>query len=88
MPGDGVEQSAVIMRFKMVKAGDIQPWMTVKAVNTKRSLDVRLREDRPSRHRMVGGQHIHVVSASAKLVGHHVADELISPEIMRRIQVG
>ena len=88
MAGDCVEQRTIITSFEALETGDIQPGMTVKAMKTKSTLDVLLSGDGPSRHRKVGGQHIHVVSASAKLVGHHVADELISPEIMRRIQVG
>ena len=88
MAGDGVEQRAVIISFEALEAGDIQPRVTIKAVDTKRSLDVRLGRKCPTRDRMVGGEHIHVVSASAKLVRHHVADKLISPEIMRRIQIG
>ena len=88
MPGDRVEQRAIIISFEVLKAGDIQPGMTVKAVNTKRSFNVRFRRESPTRDLMVGGENIRVVSASAKLVRHHVADELISPEIMRRIQIG
>src|SRR3954466_13942026 len=82
-------QNTVVIPFKNGKFRNLQPWMAVESVNPQSAFDTTLFGDEA----LVGiavirGKDLHLMPSSAQLVQHHMTNQLISPEIMRGIEVG
>ena len=82
------EEGAVVVRFEFLEIGNVQPRMTVEAVNAQGAFDGLFRLGWFALHDVIGREDLNVVAASAELVDRHVADQLISPEVVRRIKIG
>src|SRR6185437_5597582 len=85
---DGRAENVVVMLFQMSKFGEPAPGVPVKAMNPQRALEARFLTELLARHMMVRGQDMDLVATSAELVHHHETDQLITPEVVRRIKIG